>query len=581
MKKIKYIVLAALALTGLAACTSDNLADEKSLEEKYENGAYLAISVVTDNGATRAYPDDNPDYQPGSASTTPAENEVRKVYCYFYGADDSYIKEEPINPTPTFNDGAGTVEKVCDGTVVLEGKSLLARKLIVLVNPSNAVKTAIQGKDLKTAKKLIDDYSSTSDGFLMSNSVYRDGTTNVCEVNFTDHDFYEKDKSLAEKNPIEVYVERVQAKVDVDMSKLQCKQTHGIAVFDGTKNTPDTFSVQPVVMALSTDQAVIVADQTLRSNLLKDITSSTLPLPTWADVWKNNNGQTPAKWTRPADHRCFWALSSDEYTPAGGSKVTNIKENPAYPASTIALSTTNNKYTTYVQENTSNTPTKVLVFAQLKKVVNGVLTNDNVELLECRGAYYTESGLLTTIAHRLTNDKGYYYIVDGDNDADGSPNKHDITASMFEVVRTNVAPASHKQWAFKVQLKKTGTGAIAENHIYKDGTTNLTDFNTLVNEHVGYYWKDGKCYYYTEIKHDIYTDATNADTKESSRVSGVVRNHYYQITLNTINGLGVPVFEVPGEPIIPETPEKTDWYLAAKINTLKWRVVTQSVDLGK
>ena len=83
--------------------------------------------------------------------------------------------------------------------------------------------------------------------------------------------------------------------------------------------------------------------------------------------------------------------------------------------------------------------------------------------------------------------------------------------------------------------------------------------------------KDGMTYYFTPIRH-------LAKNKTEMGYYGVVRNHSYRITINTISGFGTPVYN-PDEVIDPVIPKDTETYLAARINVLSWRVVTSSVDL--
>lgn len=61
---------------------------------------------------------------------------------------------------------------------------------------------------------------------------------------------------------------------------------------------------------------------------------------------------------------------------------------------------------------------------------------------------------------------------------------------------------------------------------------------------------------------------------------GIVRNHWYKVTLNSITGLGTPVYD-KDKTIDPTTPKDENTYLAARVNVLQWRVVSQKVDLGK
>lgn len=85
-------------------------------------------------------------------------------------------------------------------------------------------------------------------------------------------------------------------------------------------------------------------------------------------------------------------------------------------------------------------------------------------------------------------------------------------------------------------------------------------------------WDNGAAYYYTDIQH-LGTAADNG-------LYGVVRNHIYDIKINSVYGLGTPVYDPDGEtPIIPQKPKEDDTYIAAQIHILSWRVVNNNVDL--
>jgi len=95
--------------------------------------------------------------------------------------------------------------------------------------------------------------------------------------------------------------------------------------------------------------------------------------------------------------------------------------------------------------------------------------------------------------------------------------------------------------------------------------TKLADYDDIL------YWKDGKSYFFTQVEHFGPDAGVNT--------FGLVRNHLYDITINSIRGLGTPVVSET-DPIDPEKPSDLDYNLAAKINILKWKVVSQSVDLN-
>ena len=87
--------------------------------------------------------------------------------------------------------------------------------------------------------------------------------------------------------------------------------------------------------------------------------------------------------------------------------------------------------------------------------------------------------------------------------------------------------------------------------------------------------KDGRAYYYVPIKHLGSTD-TNADAIAEY---GIVRNHFYKITLSGIKGFGTPVYD-PSKVVAPAVPTYQDTYLAARVQVLQWRVVNQNASLG-
>lgn len=90
-------------------------------------------------------------------------------------------------------------------------------------------------------------------------------------------------------------------------------------------------------------------------------------------------------------------------------------------------------------------------------------------------------------------------------------------------------------------------------------------------------WRNGDVYYYTDLRH------LGADGQTG--LYGVVRNHIYEVVINSVYGLGTPVLNPnDGEgfedfPIDPQKPGTDAYYLGARINILSWRVVPNNVDL--
>lgn len=100
-------------------------------------------------------------------------------------------------------------------------------------------------------------------------------------------------------------------------------------------------------------------------------------------------------------------------------------------------------------------------------------------------------------------------------------------------------------------------------------------------------FKEGKANFNVPLKHVFYNaslyDHNNVNSNELDAENvqlgdyGVVRNHVYSLKINSIKGLGSGIGDL-NQPIVPPT-EVDKYYVSAKINVLKWRIVSQGVDL--
>lgn len=83
-------------------------------------------------------------------------------------------------------------------------------------------------------------------------------------------------------------------------------------------------------------------------------------------------------------------------------------------------------------------------------------------------------------------------------------------------------------------------------------------------------WEGGQTYYFFDVKH--------LGAGNSVGEYGIVRNHIYRTTVNSIEGLGTPVYD-PDQVIIPEQNEYDESIVTADIKILQWRVVESSYDI--
>ena len=111
---------------------------------------------------------------------------------------------------------------------------------------------------------------------------------------------------------------------------------------------------------------------------------------------------------------------------------------------------------------------------------------------------------------------------------------------------------------------------------------------TAAGNNIKYYLQGVTYYYATAIKHFgeaetplAPTDAINAasDYDEGRHLGryGVLRNNWYELTINSVKGPGEPDIPSDGGGVNP--PDKTDSYINCEINILSWAKRTQGVEL--
>lgn len=590
MKLFKFYSLALAGALMLGACSSsDDLKDGGATAN--EGKSYIAVnikSVGTAGAGTRAdgdYPQGGGIYEDGTEN----EGAISKVRFFFFNSDGSaYIMKnknvnylELLDASVSSAGDAGhlqTIEGKTTAMLVIEGETKTAPAyMVAVVNPQTLSK--LEDKAYRESQ-LRDEFTDKSfvkittdgtgnkqyGGFVMSNSVYAENGARVCASSVSGH--VEANRDDATNNPVDIYVERVVAKAtttvntDEGWKKITSGDDEGKYKIKVGKINIDAEHEKDVYAVV---QGWGLADENETAELEKQI-----------DVTSNNwtsaiLGIDP--WTSPDYHRCFWS-SSVPFTPKGG---TNPIVNHKFSDFTTQFGTTP-LYTcpntpTYEEYNTQkinekpydNTLTKVLVAAKLV-----YYDDDNnshpADICKYRGMQILGAkNVLTQVA----KDYSDYWTVDKND-----PNKHILLAPEdLEYTRTDLAGADLQSYEVRPVLK-------ANVKVYKkksdgsgsfEATDSNDELNALLAQSPVQVRKEGMTYYYTPIRH-------LAQNKTEMGYYGVVRNHSYRITINTISGFGTPVYN-PDEIIVPVIPKDTETFLAARINVLSWRVVTSNVDL--
>lgn len=376
---------------------------------------------------------------------------------------------------------------------------------------------------------------ATNDNFAMTNSVYVEAGRTVCPSLVAGH--IGTDKTTAEANPVKIYVERVVAKVGADLSTLTANAAgttkYGMKV--GTYSSKDIYAVI---------DGWGVADENGTANVEKHITNS----------WKDADLGI-STWTTADYHRSFWETSVA--FDASNAKV-NHNFNDYKAAHDGIVYTLPNTPTTATTNIYNNDLTKFLVTATLK-YKDGAGTWHNAEICKYQGVEYLG---IDALKEAIATTFNTYYTYDG---SDYTP----IQASDV-TFKTAVAGITVKDYQVIPVLDDSKT-------YYKKDASSPTGYTALTTENISTYpaevRKDGKAYYYIPIRH------LGAATTDPAYY-GVVRNHWYKVKVNSLKGFGTPVYD-DTKTIIPTIPDDSNTYLAAQINVLQWRVVEQSVDLGK
>ncbi len=211
----------------------------------------------------------------------------------------------------------------------------------------------------------------------------------------------------------------------------------------------------------------------------------------------------------------------------------------------------------YCPENTMS------ALAQLNGQTTGVVYKVNYKP---EGKYYTELA-----AENGTDSYSQMFekvLALGDDVRDAA-----ITKTIFTTAEgtdgTNGTFYSYNGYVFKTKAGARLYKAIATNP-GADATTVNTAFKNNESDDDIQTYAEGYCYYTAWIKHN-----PGGTTMQQDKY-GVVRNFWYELTVNSIKKLGYskPTYKDPKDP-----DDKAEASIQVQVNIKKWRWVKQNVDL--
>lgn len=543
MKLSKYLV-GTLACALMAACSNDeNVQGENLLNEGGQ--AYMAINLVAPNTMSRAFEEGQ-----GNEST------VGIGRFYFFDATGNAVTVSNnvnyVEETIGFEGNNGTAGNNVESTktvLVLDGNSQTPARMIAILNPpislgSSSLNLNGSGGLLALAADYETDLQG-EDKFVMSNSVYYSTTDNKV-INTVDGiaNHISTTPGAAQNDPVDIYVERVLAKVAVTQGEQSGTLNDQTASFDTTEDfDTDGSGTAQSANVMAKIKGWTIADRSKISYLVKHINTD------WVTTSPFENA---VAWNAPEYFRSYWAE-----IPTTGNDVVNDK----------TYSQITDFSAKYCQERTGATPnTVLLVAAELQ--VNGTATT----IAKYAGQLWTLDDLEDHICGQIQRSTSPIYYS-----TDNGLNYQVLTKDQIKFrMRTSSETSEVKAYESVVTLTD-----VAESYTFAkkgsevgddDKYTDADAVNEILNTYKALVWDQGKTYYYVPIEHSIGSSNTE-------KLYGVVRNHYYKINITGVEGLGTPIppTEEGGseEPIDPETPTDEYSYLAARINVLSWNVVAQ------
>lgn len=575
MKIPKLFPFACVALM-MTACASDK--DEIGGGTKPgSDPQYLAVNIVNVGATptTRAA-----EYENGTAE----ESAIKKVRFYFFNGDGSpYLIKNPGVPGVTGGDvknwleaspsddtsTSGTpsqIEKITQTVLVINGvQSAAPAAIVAVVNPETVDAATLKNggtmrlSELRYSAVGSQFYKKGATGgvsdFVMSNSVYVNAGEDVCASLVAGH--VTTSAETAKTKPVDLYVERVVAKVTADVDNNAFELGNGTnwdANKYGTKTAvgkSGDYDVYAVIEGWG------LASENGKAEVEKQVDK------TWTD---GILGFSP--WTTSDFHRCFWEKSVALDLGPGANQPVNPTFSQLNAKMHDVLYTLPNTPESKVTDLKNNNLTKFAVAATLRCKD----ADNNWHYAEiCRYNGVSILGIdnlkrqvaLTFSQYYTSTDATNYTQLSKDDidfkDPDASTQQYLVTPTLAN------DPAGTKKY-----YTKTNTGTTPT-------FTEVPKATVLaaIEADKAEIRKDGRAYYYVPIKHLGSTDA-NADAIAEY---GIVRNHFYKITLSGIKGFGTPVYD-PSKVVVPAVPTYQDTYLAARVQVLQWRVVNQNASLG-
>ena len=561
MVNVKNLFGMAVMATALVGCSSnDNLAPDGKDNVGKAGEAYASFTInlpTTTGNGTRGDEPVVKDGTPSFAEGTAAEYEVKNGTILIFDNAGNFVTSAQLgtmNPwTPVKKDGVTTAAIT---TVQLSGVSVGGdyQALVLLNNDVDATTSKVTLPTTgdtyaewskKTSKVNAEKYAST-DGIFMANAPMYTGTTTEPTTLVPIANVCASREEAQAKAATTVYVERGLAKVT-----MQNFTAGGYTVAEGTYK----------------------GDKVEIKNWQLDVTNkSTFPVHQiggtgFAAIWSTprfyDGGNQSFK-------RVYWGVDPN-YSGATLQNLEACKNAFTMIGKNDIKGETGNDHPQYCLENTFDlanmmqgqttrvvfkavfTPKDFTTGQTFYKIGNNTAIWDATKLAQQIHTVAVTAMGITDAAER----ENYVVKLDAStNNISGTAGLHTITAANIEYkgTGTSLVAANIDKINEKLGLKETGISTYLNGEAYY--IARIKHFNGLTP------WTAGEGY-------------GTANDKYLGRY-GVLRNNWYDLSVNSISGLGYP--DVPE--VKPEMPDdENEQYINVEVKILDWAKRSQSIDL--
>lgn len=567
MVNVKNLFGMAVMATALVACSSNDDLASNGHEGNQTGEAYASfrINLPTTTG-TRA--DDPKPGTPSFDGGTAKEYEVKNGTILIFDKAGNFVTSAQLgnmNPwTDVKSDDGVTTAAIA--TVQLSGDVTVGGDYQALVLLNNDAEALTPKVTLPTTKGTpyatwsadasnvnAEKYAST-DGIFMANAPKYNGATSEPTTLVKVNNICASREEAQAKAATTVYVERGLAKVT-----MQNYKTGGYEIAAGTTYAGDK---------------VVITDWKL------DVTNkSTYPVHqtgglknAWGEIWGEDRFADAANTTFP---RVYWGVDPN-YSGKALQDLAACKNAFNMIKNSEVKGETGNEHPQYCLENTFD----------LANMMQGQTTRVVFK------AVYTPKAL------EGTTEKTFYKI--GNNTAIWTKANleqqiHTVAVTAMGITTT----AEQAKYVVKLDATENNISGEAGQHLIKaenitytgDAADNKVDQKVVntINEKLGLSadagiatYLNGEAYYIARIKHfnelTPWTAGTpyNGDNKAFLGRYGVLRNNWYDLSVNSISGLGYP--EVPEvKPTVPD--DENDQYINVEVKILDWAKRSQNIDL--